>query len=249
MPYLVPPANGSDFARFYIDPTEKTSLYFTEAELARNSNDDGFIIFGKMWAISSEYRGKDDATIEKFPWVFFELHDKQFKKTDWKTKAETTIEPTAIEQYLYQHLTGQGDYNPTDFSTGFKGRITLGDYSTLIEMLPDISEEKRAIKLEEMAQVEQVELSEEFKGKKKPNIGAKQGQGGYRGSSAQKEIERLGDRTNWLKSFLDPDNTEGIYSDAHVRVMTLLYLMENGTFKPQHYRNYAALILGGNSLI
>ncbi len=249
MPYLVAPSNGSDFARLYVEPTEKCSLYFTEAEISRNSDDTGFVVFGKCWAISAEYRGKDDATIEKFPYVFFELHDKQWEKTDWRTKQKSTIEPTPIEQFLYSYLSGNNEYNSGDFTAGFKGKISVGDYATLIEMLPDVSEEKRNTKLLELVEVEPVELSEEFKGKKKPAIGTGGNKSGYRGSSAQKEAERLNDRATFLATFLDPDNASGIYSDQPVRAMSLIYPMENETFKPQHYRNYIALVLGGNSVV
>lgn len=250
MGYLVPPSNGSDYARFYIQENEKTAIFITEAEAVRNGDDTGYVVFAKVWAIGGEYRGKDDAKIEKYPHIFFELHDKPYKKTDWKTKTETTVEPSAIEVFLCQFLSGNSDFNDISLIDGFKGKLALGDYETLIDILPDLSDEKRLAKLVEIIDVEPAELSDEFKGKKKPALGGNGSKSGYRGSSAQKESEKLAERASFIATFFNPEAESGIYSEQHQKAMAVLYPQdENGGFKHQHYRNYLALILGSSSVM
>lgn len=250
MAYLVPPANGSDFARLYLEENEKNAIYITEGTAVRNGDDTGLIIFAKVWAISAEYRAKDGATIEKYPYIFFEIHDKPWEKTDWKTKEKQTIQPNPTEVFFCNYLMGDGCYSKPDLLEGFKGHIAFADHSTLIEFLPDLPEEKQGLKLTEMLEVESVELSEEFKGKKKPAIASGGNKSGYRGASAQKEFEKLADRANFIAVFLDPESDGGIFGEKHKDSMALLYpVNEDGSFKQQHYRNYLALILGGSSVL
>jgi hypothetical protein len=250
MGYLVPPASGVDYARFYVQENEKTALYFEEAEATRNSDDTGLIVFGKCWAISAEYRGKDDATIEKFPHIYLELHDKEWEKVDWKTKEKTKIQPTPIEVFLCNCLMGNHYYSKGDLLDGFKGKLAFGDYGSVIELLPDLPEEKQGVKVAEMIEVETVEVSEEFKAKKKPPIGQGGNKGGYRSTPAQKEAEKLVDRAAFISQFLNSENEAGVFSPNHQEAMALLYpVSEDGAFKQQHYRNYLALILGGNSVL
>lgn len=250
MAYLVPPANGSDFARLYPEENEKNAIYITEGTAVRNGDDTGLIIFAKVWAMSAEYRAKDNATIEKFPHIYFEIHDKPWEKTDWKTKEKQTIQPNPTEIFFCNYLMGKSDYLSESVLEGFKGKLAFADHSTLIEFLPDLPEEKLTIKLAEMLEIEPVELSEEFEGKKKPAIGGSGNKSGYRGASAQKEFEKLVDRAQFISIFLDPELESGIFGDRHKDVMALLYpVNEDGTFKQQHYRNYLALILGGSSVL
>ena len=250
MAYLVPPASGSDFARLYLEENEKNAIYITEGTAVRNGDDTGLIIFAKVWAMSAEYRAKDGATIEKFPHIYFEIHDKPYEKTDWKTKEKQTIQPNPTEVFFCNYLMGEGYYSKPDLLEGFKGHIAFGDHSTLIEFLPDLPEEKQGLKLAEMLEVESVELSEEFKGKKKPPIGGSGNKSGYRSTPAQKEAEKLVERAAFIANFLNSESENNVFSESHQNAMALLYpISEDGAFKQQHYRNYLALILGGNSVL
>ena len=144
---------------------------------------------------------------------------------------------------------GKSDYLSESVLEGFKGKLAFADHSTLIEFLPDLPEEKLTIKLAEMLEIEPVELSEEFEGKKKPAIGGNGNKSGYRGASAQKESEKLVERAAFIANFLNSESENGVFSESHQNAMALLYpISEDGAFKQQHYRNYLALILGCNHL-
>jgi len=250
MAYLVPPANGVDFARLYLEENEKNAVYISEGTAVRNGDDTGLIIFAKVWAMSAEYRAKDGATIEKFPHIYFEIHDKPWEKTDWKTKEKQTIQPNPTEVFFCNYLMGKSDYLSESVLEGFKGKLAFADHSTLIEFLPDLPEEKLTIKLAEMLEIEPVELSEEFEGKKKPPIGGSGNKSGYRGASAQKEAEKLVERAAFIANFFNSESENSVFSEPHQNAMALMYpITEDGAFKQQHYRNYLALILGGNSVL
>lgn len=245
MIYLCKPSEGSDFRRLIIDPVGQGKLYFAfkEAIAKRNGDDTGWLIFGHCLIVSGEYKGADGATIEKFPNVMIEFHDKQWKKIDYKTKAETLVEPTPIELYLGKLLA-----ESEELQAGFCGKFSLGDESTTFAILEKLPPENHSQVLLEIADILPVPLSEEFSKLKLPEIKASSKRGSY--SSAQKEVDKLTDRAKFLAEFLNPENPAGITSEGHQFAMLKLYKpSEDGTFKDNQYRNYVALILGANSVL
>jgi hypothetical protein len=245
MIYLCKPSEGHDFRRLIIDPIGqgKLHLVFKEAIAKRNADDTGWLIFGHCLVVSAEYKGADGATIEKFPNVFIEFHDKQWKKVDYRTKAETLVEPTPIEIYL-----GSLFESNDSLCNGFSGKLSLGDESTVFAVLEKLPPESHAQILAEIVDLKPIELSDEFSKLKLPETKVNSKRASY--TSAQKEIDKLNDRANWLAHFLNPDNPNGISSESHQIALLLLYKPnDDGTFKESYLRNYCALILGSNSVI
>lgn len=245
MLYLCKQSDGNDFRRLIVDPVGagKLYLYFKEAIAKRNGDDTGWLIFGHCLAISAEYRGADGATIEQHPNIFVEFHDKQWRKVDYKTKVETLVEPTPIEIYL-----GKLFAESEELQAGFCGKFSLGDESTVFALLDKLPPENHSQILQEIVEIAPCELSEEFNKLKLPEI---KGGGGKRGGySSQKEYDKLTDRARFVAEFLNPDNQGGIVSESHQLAMLKLYKpSDDGTFKDNQYRNYVALILGGNSVL
>lgn len=245
--YLNQPAKDVDFSKLTVYPfgePAKNYVYFKEAKCLPLADGTGYLVAGFATAITAEYRGKDDLTIEKQPWIYFEVHSKVWQRWDYTNKKNVDVEPTLYEQWLCSQ------FDSVDlFQNGFTGFISTGEHSTLFEMLDDLSEAKKQAKLAELMEVVATDLSEDFGKKKLPPTDAAK-RGSYGGAKAQTEAEKLGERAKWLAEFLDPASDTGIHSDGHKTAMALMYPMDKeGNLASQHYRNYVALILGANSVV
>jgi hypothetical protein len=245
--YLNQPAKDVDFAKLTVYPfgePSKNHIFFKEAKCLPLADGTGYLVAGFATQITADYRGKDDLTIEKQPWIYFEVHSKTWSRWDYTNKKTVDVEPTLYEQWLCSQ------FDSVDiFQTGFSGFISTGEHSTLFEMLDMIPEDKLKAKLSELVEVVPVDLSDEFNKKRLPPTDATK-RASYGGTKAQTEIEKLTERAKWLASFVDDNNAAGIHSSGHKTAMALFYpLDKDGNFAPQHYRNYVALILGATSVV
>ena len=180
--------------------TVNLKLHFTEATFTEN--DKSWFLWAVFSHTNENVRGPNNITLKAGDLICLEIHKGDWGKSNWKDgKKETTqIKQAKWEKFYCDYLTANSEQLTDKYFMGF---LSIEESEKLFAMHEQgkIDMHSEDFEYYRLVPVEANILAD----KKIPEVAAN-GKGGWSGSKAQSEADKLADRLNFIEQALAPES-------------------------------------------